>query len=509
VKDRIDQPPRPIVVVTKAAKSYGGAPALSGVDITLYPAEVYGLLGENGAGKSTLAKSIAGVVTLTSGTMQIGGVAVQPTTPRQALELGIAMVFQESSLVPTMTVAESLFLGQESFYNRPRDVNLAAQQVLQSLNFDVEPDAVVGDLGAANKQMVEIARAFLHKANVIIFDEPTTSLTFEEKRHFFSLIKRLKAQGVSILFITHAIEDALTHCDRITILRDGKHVATGLSKEFGVEKVIQAMIGRDLSQTMYGQTKTHSRRPGERVLSVHGLRMTHSTTGTVTNNSFSIFAGQVTGVFGLVGAGRTETFKVVAGLLKRNLVSGGEVVFRGSAKRYASPTAAVRDGIVYVTEDRKIEGFFQTMSSPRNIYLGVLAKFAPGNHWLSRRKEKAVGEKWINQLNVRSTSKAAKVVELSGGNQQKVVIARSLAQDPDLIILDEPTKGVDVGAIAEIHALINQLADEGKAVVVISSYLPEVLALSDRILVARTGKVVEEFSSSDATEENIMSAAVH
>jgi simple sugar transport system ATP-binding protein len=314
---------------------------------------------------------------------------------------------------------------------------------------------------------------------------------------------------VSILFITHAIEDALAHCDRITILRDGKHVVTDFAAKFDVEKVVRAMIGRDLSQTMYGQTKTHIRRPGARILSVHGLRMTRSTTGAVRNNSFSIFSGQVTGVFGLVGAGRTETFKVVAGLMKRNLVSGGEVLLRGSPKRYASPTAAVRDGIAYVTEDRKIEGFFQTMGSPRNIYLGFLAKFGGGNRWLSRRKEKSLGQSWIQQLNVRSALKGAKVVELSGGNQQKVVIARSLAQEPDLIIFDEPTKGVDVGAIAEIHALINQLADEDKAVVVISSYLPEVLALSDRILVARSGKVVEEFSGAAASEENIMSAAIH
>jgi simple sugar transport system ATP-binding protein len=498
-----------VIEVAGATKLYGGVPAVDGVDFTLYGGEVHGLLGENGAGKSTLAKSIAGVVVLTSGEMRIDGVIVHPSSPRQALELGIAMVYQESSLVPTTTVAQNLYLGQERFYNSIGGVNVAAQRVLQSLSFEVEASALVGDLGAAKRQMVEIARAVLHRAKVIIFDEPTTSLTPEEKRHFFKLVNRLKAQGVAILFITHAIEDALEHCDRITILRDGRHVATDDARKIDLKSVVRAMIGRDLSQTMYGQKKTYCRAPGERVLSVYNLRMNRATAAAVSNNTFSISSGQVTGVFGLVGAGRTETFKIVAGLLKRNFVHGGEVMVRRRPRRYSSPSEAVGDGIAYITEDRKVEGFFQTMTSAGNIYVGLLAKLGRRKEWLSGREQRQIGETWMSRLKVRATSREARVVELSGGNQQKVVIARSLVQNPEIVIFDEPTKGVDVGAIAEIHALINQLADEGKAVVVISSYLPEVLTLSDRVLVARAGKIVEEFSGTDATEENIMYAAIH
>jgi ABC-type sugar transport system ATPase subunit len=244
---------------------------------------------------------------------------------------------------------------------------------------------------------------------------------------------------------------------------------------------------------------------GERVLTVQNLKMAPM----VKNNSLSVFAGQITGVFGLVGAGRTETFKVVAGVLKRDFFHGGEVILHGKPVRYRVPAPAIRAGIAYITEDRKVEGFFETMSIARNIYLGLLAKLPGGHFFVSKREAAKVGDRWIEKLNVRAIGNGAKVVELSGGNQQKVVIAKSLVQDPDLIIFDEPTRGVDVGAIVEIHELINRLADEGKAIVVISSYLPEIMAISDRILVSRQGKVVEEFSALEATEEKIMYAAVH
>jgi ABC-type sugar transport system ATPase subunit len=499
----------PIVEVRNARKFYGDVAAVDNVDLVLHPGEIYGLLGENGAGKSTLAKSLAGVVMLSSGEMKIAGAVVHPSSPRQALELGIAMVFQESSLVPTMSVAQNLFLGHERFYNSIRGVELSAQRILQSLNFEVEPSSIVSTLGAAQKQMVEIARAVLHQAKVIIFDEPTTSLTPEEKRHFFKLITKLKVQGVSILFITHALEDALEYCDRITILRDGKHVATDSTGAFDMKSVVSAMIGRDVSQTMYGQKKTRYRAPKERVLSVHNLRMTRGGSASVKNNTFSVSSGQVTGVFGLVGAGRSETFKIVAGLLKRNFVRGGDIVVRGKARNYASPVQAVQDGIAYITEDRKVEGFFETMTSSRNIYAALLAKMGRRRRWLSRQEETLIGDTWIRNLKVKSTHKDAKVVELSGGNQQKIVIARSLVQEPEIVIFDEPTKGVDVGAIAEIHALIARLADEGKAVVVISSYLPEIVALSDRVLVMKAGRVVEELAQSDVSDEKIMYAALH
>jgi len=489
----------------KATKLYAGVPAIDGVDFELRRGEIHALVGENGAGKSTLTKVMAGVVTLTSGTMTVDGAEVAPRTPLEARNLGIAMVFQENSLVPTMTVAQNLFLGQEKFYNRLRGIYIAAQQFLQSLNFDVTPTATVGVLGAAKKQMVEIARAVLHRAKVIIFDEPTASLTPEEKKYFFDLVRDLRKRGVSIVFISHALEEALLLADRITVLRDGKHVVTDDAAQFDRAAIVQAMVGRDLSNTLYGARKSTVRPAGARVLTVQNLKMAPM----VKNNSLSVFAGQITGVFGLVGAGRTETFKIVSGVLKRDFFHGGEILLHDKPVRYRVPAPAVKAGIAYVTEDRKVEGFFETSSIARNIYLGLLSKFPKGRMILSRRETDAVGKTWIQKLRIRAIGDHGKVVELSGGNQQKVVIAKSLIQEPDLIIFDEPTRGVDVGAIVEIHELINQLADEGKAVVVISSYLPEIMALSDRILVSRQGKVVEEFSALDATEERIMYAAIH
>lgn len=492
-----------VLELRNATKTYAGVPAVDGVSIALKRGEVHAILGENGAGKSTLTKMMAGVVPLSSGELVIDGVAVAPRTPQEAQQLGVAMVFQETSLVPTMTVAQNLFLGQERFFNRLRGIYIAAQQFLQSLNFDVNPVLTVSQLGAAKKQMVEIARAVLQKAKVIIFDEPTATLTPEEKKYFFMLVQDLKQRGVAVVFISHALEEALQVADEITILRDARHVVTDAANRFDRDAIIRAMVGRDLSQTLYGQKKDAVRPPGKRVLSVQDLRMA----AMVKNNSLSVFAGQVTGVFGLVGAGRTETFKVVAGLVKRDFFHGGEVLLHDKPVRYLVPAPAVRDGIAYVTEDRKAEGFFETMSIARNVYLGRLAKV--GSWLTSAAEERALGRNWIRELAVRAIGADAKVVELSGGNQQKVVIAKSLVQQPELVIFDEPTRGVDVGAIAEIHALINRLADAGHAVVVISSYLPEVLRLSDRILVCRQGKVVEEFSAAEATEDRIMYAAVH
>lgn len=495
----------PILMLQNATKLYAGVPAIKNIDFDLARGEIHALVGENGAGKSTLTKVMAGVVTLSSGTMIIDGTEVSPKTPLEARHLGVGMVFQENSLVPTMTVAQNLFLGQEKFYNRNRGIYIAAQQFLQSLNFDVAPTTIVSGLGAAKKQMVEIARAVLHRAKILIFDEPTASLTPEEKKYFFDLVRDLKRRGVSIVFISHGLEEAMLLADRITILRDGMKVVTDDASKFDRPRIVQAMVGRDLSNTFYGARKTTMRPYGPRVLAIQNLKLAPM----VKNNSLSIFGGQITGVFGLVGSGRTETFKVVAGVLKRDLLHGGEIIFRDKPVRYLVPSPAVRDGIAYVTEDRKIEGFFETASVARNIYLGLLAKFPRGRWLTSKREADKIGSTWTERLKVRAIGNDTKVVELSGGNQQKLVIAKSLAQEPELIIFDEPTRGVDVGAIVEIHELIKRLADQGKAVVMISSYLPEVMALSDRILVSRAGKVVEEFSALEATEEKIMYAAIH
>jgi simple sugar transport system ATP-binding protein len=497
-----------IIEMRAVSKSYRGVSALTKVDFDLRAGEVHALIGENGAGKSTLTKIMAGVARATDGEMLLDGKRVDFTTASEALRQGIVMVFQETSLVPTMTVAQNLFLGEERLFNRLRGIYIAAQQHMQSLNFNVDPWAEVSTLGAAKKQMVEIARAVHQQARVIIFDEPTASLTPEEKRHFFSLVRTLKERGVSIIFITHALEEALTISDRITILRDGHHVLTDAAQHLDRETIIRHMVGRTLingpSQAEGAQART-TRTPGAKVLSVQNLSMSR----TVKNNSFTVYAGQVTGIFGLIGSGRTETAKIIAGGLKRDFFHGGEVLLRGRSIHYRVPRQAVRDGIVYVTEDRKLEGFFDAMSVGENIQLGALAVDRKSGRLVRRSEALRLASHWGNTLNVRSIDARARVVELSGGNQQKVVIAKSLVQRPELVIFDEPTRGVDVGAIAEIHQLIGSLADKGLAVVVISSYLPEVMNVSGRILVCRGGRIVEEFAPHDATEERIMFAAVH
>ncbi|WP_322865954.1 sugar ABC transporter ATP-binding protein [Aquicoccus sp. G2-2] len=496
----------PIIRMEGVSKAYRGVPAVQNVDFDLRAGEIHALVGENGAGKSTLTKMLAGVVEPSGGRILLDDKEVTFDGPDKALDAGIAMVFQETSLIPSMTVAQNLYLGSEKFLNRLRGTYISAQQFLQSLNFAVDPAAIVETLGAAKRQMVEIARAVHHNARVIIFDEPTASLTPEEKRYFFSLLKRLKESGVAIVFISHALEEALQISDRLTILRDGELVEHGDTTEFDRDKIIAAMVGRTLSGALYtARDAEQLRKPGRKVLSVQDI----SQGAMVRNSSFSVFEGQITGVFGLIGSGRTETFKIVAGITKRDFLRGGAIELNDKPVRYYTPGEAVHDGIAYVTEDRKTEGFFETMSVAENLFGGLLAAPAHRSMVVSTAEMKALAADWSARLNIRTINEDAQVVELSGGNQQKVVIGKGLVQKPSLVIFDEPTRGVDVAAIAEIHKIINDLADAGLAVVMISSYLPEVLNLSDRILVCRQGRIVEELSPFEATEEKIMYAAVH
>jgi ABC-type sugar transport system ATPase subunit len=489
-----------------ATKTFRGIPAIKDIDFTLRRGEIHAIVGENGAGKSTLMKVLAGVYELNAGTLTFDGEPLILKSPADAIARGIAMVFQETNLVPSMTVAQNIYLGEEHLFNRLRGLYIQAQRFLLSLNFYVDPMALVSSLGAGKKQMVEIARAVHHRARVLIFDEPTAALTPEEKFHFFNLLRRLQQQGLSIIFISHALEEALNLSDRITVLRDGEVVATDDTRNFDRERLVQAMVGRSLSTELYGSAGERKIRPfGDEIVSVRNLSMGN----LVRNTAFSIFAGQITGLFGLVGAGRTETMKIVCGVLKRDFFHGGEVRFQSRPVRYRTPRPAVLDGIVYVTEDRKVEGFFESMSIAENIQMGRVTMGHNPLAFVSMAEARRLAEAWTKRLAIRAIDPAARVIELSGGNQQKVVIAKSLIQNPRLVVFDEPTRGVDVGAIVEIHRFINQLADDGIAVVVISSYLPEILALSDRILVARQGRIVEEMDISEATETKIMYAAVH
>jgi ABC-type sugar transport system ATPase subunit len=501
----------PLLQILNGNKIYGGLHAINGVDFELRAGEIHALLGENGAGKSTLSKAIAGAITLTSGDYLIDGRRVSFASPKEALEGGVAMVYQESSLVPSMTVAQNLELGMESWVTVYSKINIAATQSLQSMNFNVDPLALVENLGTAKRQMVEIVRAVRHNARVFIFDEPTASLTPEETQHLFHLLNTLKERGAGVIFISHALEEALEIADRITVLRDGKLVATLPAGEVTRDSLVRMMVGREETATQYAthgadpSAPTPHARRGEKILSVENVTMG----GVVKNMSFSAFDGEVVGIFGLVGAGRSEIAQIICGARKRNFLRGGMIYLRDKPIRYRVPRQAVRDGIAYITEDRKVDGFFETMTVDQNIYLGYLSSPRVKRFLYSTREMRRKADDWVASLSISALKRSLKIVEYSGGNQQKVVVGKSLAQDPTLVIFDEPTRGVDVSAIPQIHAAIRNLASEQKAVIVISSYLPEIMAISDRILVARGGRIVEEMARPDATEEKIMYAAIH
>ena len=500
------KPAMPVLGIAGGSKLYGGVHAIEGVDFDLYPGEVHALVGENGAGKSTLCKVIAGAIRLSSGEFQVDGRPADFSSPRDALAAGICMVYQETSLVPTMTAAQNIELGNEKLLTRFRTLNIQAQQLLQSLNFHIDPATPIGLLGTAKRQMVEIARAIYNNARIIIFDEPTASLTPEEIIHFFNLVRELRSRGVAVIYISHALEESLQISDRITVLRDGRLVVTAKTSEMTREKLVRYMVGRDISQSYYGRhAETGQRAAPEKVLAVENVTMGMA----VKNMSFSAYAGEVVGIAGLIGSGRTEIAKVICGALKRNLINGGMIYLRGKPIRYRTPRQAVNDGIVYITEDRKLNGFFETMTVDDNVYLGRLATRGGWRFTLSKGERKRLSDYWVERLKISALQRKARIVELSGGNQQKVTVAKSLAQQPAIVIFDEPTRGVDVGTIPEIHAAIRNLAREGKAVIVISSYLPEVLSVSDRILVARLGRIVAEFSAAEATADKIMYAAIH
>jgi ABC-type sugar transport system ATPase subunit len=499
-----DQSAFPLISLVGATKRYHGVAAIEGVDLTLERGEIHALVGENGAGKSTLCKVLSGVVQLDEGQLSINGAPVTFKSPRDALQAGIAMVYQETSLVPTMTVGQNIELGHESAFNRLSRVNIGAQQLLRKMNFHVDPTVLVSSLGAAKKQMVEIGRALRADARVVVFDEPTATLTPEERLNLFYVMSDLRDAGVGIIFVTHALEEALSVSDRISVLRDGLLQTTRQSAELSRDEIVRQMVGRSIELPV-NVSSVRSREIHDKVLRVENLTMGT----TVKSMTFSAYRGEILGLAGLIGSGRTETAQIIAGMRKRNRINGGRILLHDRPVRYRHPQQAIRDGIAYITEDRKLDGFFETASVEENIYLGAMAKHPFRRMVVSRRNRRRLADGLIAKLNIRAINAQAKVVELSGGNQQKVTVAKSLVQDPEVVIFDEPTRGVDVGAITEIHDSIRAMSGAGKVVIVISSYLPEILAISDRILVARNGRIAAEFGSEDATEEKIMYAAVH
>lgn len=500
-----DKPRHPVLSVEGAGKSYDGTWVLKDVDFVVHAGEVHALVGENGAGKSTLSKAIAGAIRLSAGTISLDGEPQNFKAPADALRRGIAIVYQETSLVPSLTVAQNVHLGREAAFFTPQSAAISAVQILQSIGFPVDPGAKVAALSAAQKQMVEIARALHWNARVVIFDEPTTTLTLEEKQHLFALFRQLRARDVAIIFISHALEEVLQNADTVTVLRNGRKVLHGATEKLTRPELVRSMVGHDVDPAGIQRRKDEPGAKGDKVLSVENVTMGVAVKGM----SLTLYKGEVAVLAGLVGAGRTEIARIIAGSLRRRFQRGGRIYLNGRPIRYRNPSQAVRDGIVYVTEDRRLEGFFETMSIEDNLYTGWLASHRQRDFLLSRNRSRELADDWMKRLAVRANSRATLVKHLSGGNQQKVVFARALLQNPQVVIFDEPTKGVDVGSAEDIHRAIRDLAADGVSVLVISSYLPEVFRLADRILVARLGRIVEELDPSSTTPEDIMFAATY
>ncbi|MEV4341420.1 sugar ABC transporter ATP-binding protein [Streptomyces sp. NPDC049590] len=497
------QTPTPVIRLAGVSKRYSGTYALRGIDFDVRPGEIHALLGENGAGKSTLVKIVSGAVTHDAGTLEVDGRERLFATPKESAEAGVAMVYQEGSLVETMTVAQNLFLGQEKAFNNLSRLNIAARELLESHNFHIRPEVPAGSLGIAQKQMVEIARAVHRRARLVILDEPTSSVTPEERLQLFLSMRRLKREGIGVVFITHMLDEALAEADRITVLRDGEVQGTLTEPEFDRAEVVRMMVGRDVE---YGRVPPGRAADPAPVLEVEDVTLLPA----VRNMSFTVRGGEIVGIYGLVGAGRSETAMIISGITKRRRLRGGRIRLNGREVRFRTPRHARRAGVVHITEDRKASGFFGHFSIADNIHLGHLCSAPRLPLWVRSRERAAVARIFVERFHVRTLRPhRAKLVELSGGNQQKVVLAKGLTRKPLVAIIDEPTRGVDVGTVVEIHAMIRALADEGVAVVVISSYLPEIRALSDRVLVAKQGSVVAEFDPEEADEEALMFAAVH
>jgi ribose transport system ATP-binding protein len=481
-------------------KTFPGVVALDGVDFQLRRGEVHILLGENGAGKSTLMKILSGAYQKSAGRITLDGAEVEIRNPAHAQGLGISTIYQEFNLVPHLSVGENIFLGREplgafGLIDR-RAVNRRAAEVLGRLGLGLDPRRPVRGLRVAEQQMVEVAKALSLDARVLIMDEPTAALAEHEIKELFAAIRGLKEKGVSIVYISHRMEELFEIGDRVTVLRDGRSVGTFDVRETDKFALIRLMVNRDLTELF---PKQHAER-GEEILRVEGL----TTRGGLRGVSFSLHKGEVLGIAGLLGAGRTELARAIFGLEK---LEGGTVRIRGEERRIGSPRAAINLGLGFLTEDRKAQGLVLPLSVKDNLCLPSVDKFTALG-FVDAERERRAADRYVRELRIRTPGLDQKVVYLSGGNQQKVVLSKWLCSEAEVFIFDEPTRGVDVGAKAEIYQLMNRLAASGVAIIMISSELPEILGMSDRILVMRAGSVACEFTAGEATQERILECAL-
>ena len=489
----------PVFRLSNATKRFGGVTAVEGVTFDLRPGEVHALMGENGAGKSTLMKIVHGLYPPDEGALEIDSEVVEFSTPRDAEEAGIAMIPQELDLFPELTIAENLFVGRR----RPRTrwgtldqnaMRAEARQRLRSLGVELDVTASLKRLSAANQQIVAIARALVGEAKAVVMDEPTASLTEREVQQLFKIISELTSSGVGVVYISHRMDEIFKISDRVTVLRDGRHISTAPASELDAEELVRLMVGRPLNELF---TRTpHD--PEEIALEVRGL----SRSGEFGDVDFVLRRGEILGLAGLVGAGRSELAQTIFGI---RVPEAGEVRIGGEEVSIRSPHAAMERGIFYVPEERRSQGLILPFSIKNNITLSILDRIS--RFGFVPRSERQTADRFAEGLSIRGGSITDPVSRLSGGNQQKVVLAKSLAREPSILLLDEPTRGVDVGAKSEIYRLIDDLAKEGKAILLISSELEEVLSMSDRILVMREGSLTGEFNREEATQENVMTAA--
>lgn len=485
-----------LLTMTAICKSFPGVKALDNVTLAVEAGEVHALVGENGAGKSTLMKILAGSYTADSGTIALRGQPVTIDNPRRAQALGISIIYQELTLLPALSIAENIFLGREprrplGMIHWPR-LYADTAQLLSLLGIDLEPHTLINRLTIAQQQMVEIAKALSLNAELIVMDEPTSSLTERETDKLFEIIRSLKARHVTVIYISHRMEEIFALCDHVTVLRDGQVVGTRRVDEVNTAMLVQMMVGREMAATQVPLAQAI----GEVVLEVKDVHRGKQLRGV----NLTVRQGEIVGFAGLVGAGRTELARVIFGA---DQPERGEVRLQGKVVRLRSPRQAIVQGLGLVPEDRKAMGLFLGMSVRRNLVIADLARLSRFG-FINQGETRRVTGKYITSLGIKTPNQEKPIRNLSGGNQQKVIIARWLAREPRLLILDEPTRGIDVGAKLEIHLLMRELADKGMAVIMVSSDLPEILQVSDRIVVMREGQIMAEFSRTEATQDKIM-----
>ena len=491
---------KPILVMEMISKSFPGVKALDSVNFTVYENEVMALLGENGAGKSTLMKILSGVYKRDSGQIILEGQPVEMISPKDATDKGIAIIHQELNLIPYLTVYENIFLGRElklatGVLNK-REMIRQSDELLRKLKVNINPNVKVNTLSIAQQQMVEIAKALSLNAKIIIMDEPTDTLTDQEVENLFEIIRELKKEGKGIVYISHRLKEVFEICDKLTVLRDGQFIAEKKVSEVDEDEIIRLMVGRTLEE-QFPYIKTNFQ---EEVLNVENLSNEY-----IKDIGFTLRKGEILGISGLVGAGRTELAKTLYGVYKKDR---GTVTLDGEKVNLRTPKEALDKGIVYVSEDRKHDGLILMMDVRSNMTISALEKFKRFLG-IDKKKENRIASEYREKINIKkSPSLHQKVQNLSGGNQQKVAIAKSLLTDPKVLILDEPTRGVDVGAKKEIYDLLNKIKEEGRSIIMISSEMPEILGMSDRILVMHEGQLRGEISREEATQEKIMSYIV-